>query len=71
MLFGLSYVHANWMFASVNSEEGDQPDPPTPVPRPSYDDAKPPAAESAPGPAAASPASDAAPSAVQLARFFG
>ncbi|MEU9555071.1 hypothetical protein [Streptomyces fumanus] len=25
---------ANWMFASVNSEEGDQPEPPVPVPRP-------------------------------------
>lgn len=28
---------ANWMFACVNSEEGDQPEPPAPVPRPSYD----------------------------------
>ncbi|WP_406007283.1 hypothetical protein [Streptomyces sp. NBC_00637] len=27
---------ANWMFACVNSEEGDQPDAPAPVPRPSY-----------------------------------
>ncbi|MET8166950.1 hypothetical protein ABZT34_22305 [Streptomyces sp. NPDC005329] len=27
---------ANWMFACVNSEKGDQPDAPTPVPRPSY-----------------------------------
>lgn len=62
---------ANWMFASVNSEEGDQPDPPTPVPRPSYDDAEPPAAEREPDPATASTASDATPSAVQLARFFG
>ncbi|MFJ9827297.1 hypothetical protein ACIRSU_23505 [Streptomyces sp. NPDC101160] len=26
---------ANWMFLSVNSEEGDQPDPPEPIPRPS------------------------------------
>ncbi|MDQ0582852.1 hypothetical protein [Streptomyces rishiriensis] len=25
---------ANWMFACVNSEEGDQPDAPAPVPRP-------------------------------------
>ncbi|WP_425264278.1 hypothetical protein [Streptomyces bungoensis] len=25
---------ANWMFASVNSDEGDQPDYPEPVPRP-------------------------------------
>jgi hypothetical protein len=24
----------NWMFACVNSEEGDQPEPPVPVPRP-------------------------------------
>ncbi|MFF5144055.1 hypothetical protein ACFY6U_30735 [Streptomyces sp. NPDC013157] len=62
---------ANWMFASVNSEEGDQPEPPAPVPRPSYDDAEPPSAEEDPEPAAAPPASDAAPSAVQLARFFG
>ncbi|MFB7498441.1 hypothetical protein ACFC09_27775 [Streptomyces sp. NPDC056161] len=29
---------ANWMFACVNSEEGDQPEPPAPVPRPSYGD---------------------------------
>ncbi|MER6078584.1 hypothetical protein [Streptomyces sp. NPDC001833] len=62
---------ANWMFASVNSEEGDQPEPPAPVPRPSYDDAGPPSAEEDPEPAAAPPASDSAPSAVQLARFFG
>ncbi|MGW5420313.1 hypothetical protein [Streptomyces sp. NPDC003943] len=26
---------ANWMFLCVNSEEGDQPDPPEPIPRPS------------------------------------
>ncbi len=58
---------ANWMFASVNSEEGDQPEPPAPVPRPSYDDGEPPVAEPAPEPAP----SDATPSAVQLARFFG
>ncbi|MGP2441694.1 hypothetical protein [Streptomyces sp. JW3] len=36
---------ANWMFASVNSEEGDQPEPPAPVPRPGdgaeADDAEP------------------------------
>ncbi|MFJ8490875.1 hypothetical protein ACIRBZ_21350 [Streptomyces sp. NPDC094038] len=62
---------ANWMFASVNSEEGDQPEPPAPVPRPSYDDAEPPSAEEPPEPAAAPSASDSAPSAVQLARFFG
>ncbi|MFJ3774512.1 hypothetical protein ACIPX0_22710 [Streptomyces sp. NPDC090075] len=63
---------ANWMFASVNSEEGDQPEPPAPVPRPSYDgahdeDSPPPAKGSAPDPAAP----DSTPSAVQLARFFG
>ncbi|MEU1162111.1 hypothetical protein ABZ372_15830 [Streptomyces sp. NPDC005921] len=63
---------ANWMFASVNSEEGDQPEPPAPVPRPSYDgahdeDSPPPAKGSAPDP----PAPDSTPSAVQLARFFG
>ncbi|MEU9447283.1 hypothetical protein [Streptomyces sp. NPDC048277] len=63
---------ANWMFASVNSEEGDQPEPPAPVPRPSYDDAAQPADGEEPEPAAAAPpASDSAPSAVQLARFFG
>jgi hypothetical protein len=61
---------ANWMFACVNSEEGDQPEPPAPVPRPSYDDShdeEPPAAEKEPDPAP----SQATPSAVQLARFFG
>ncbi|MET9086243.1 hypothetical protein ABZX77_30950 [Streptomyces sp. NPDC004237] len=63
---------ANWMFASVNSEEGDQPEPPAPVPRPSYDDAAQPADDKGPDPAAAAPpAPDSAPSAVQLARFFG
>ncbi|WP_033280251.1 hypothetical protein [Streptomyces sp. NRRL F-525] len=55
---------ANWMFASVNSEEGDQPDPPAPVPRPSYGEETP-AQEN--GPEAEEPA----PSTVQLARFFG
>ncbi|MER6527700.1 hypothetical protein [Streptomyces sp. NPDC001508] len=59
---------ANWMFACVNSEEGDQPEPPAPVPRPSYDDEAPPAEQ----PPKTDPApSDSAPSAVQLARFFG
>ncbi|MEU6377510.1 hypothetical protein [Streptomyces sp. NPDC046909] len=66
---------ANWMFACVNSEEGDQPDPPAPVPRPSYDDEEPPTGEDSgdPDPATApgSPTSESAPSAVQLARFFG
>ncbi|MFJ4711232.1 hypothetical protein [Streptomyces sp. NPDC088785] len=64
---------SNWMFASVNSEEGEQPDPPAPVPRPEYEEEEPadgtPAAPApADGPAAA--ADDGAPSAVQLARFF-
>lgn len=55
---------ANWMFASVNSEEGDQPDPPAPVPRPSYGEETP-AQENEPE------AEEPAPSTVQLARFFG
>ncbi|MGW3311696.1 hypothetical protein ACWDG9_34505 [Streptomyces sp. NPDC001073] len=69
---------ANWMFASVNSEEGDQPDPPAPVPRPSYDDGTETGGEEIPGgarpkeKAAADTRTDAAtPSTVQLARFFG
>ncbi|MFG2964397.1 MULTISPECIES: hypothetical protein [unclassified Streptomyces] len=62
---------ANWMFASVNSEEGDQPEPPAPVPRPSYDDTEEPADEREPDQGAAPPTPDSAPSAVQLARFFG
>lgn len=63
---------ANWMFACVNSEEGDQPEPPAPVPRPSYDEEAPPD-EPAPGPTREpDPApADSAPSAVQLTRFFG
>ncbi|MFD4558163.1 hypothetical protein ACFWP5_28240 [Streptomyces sp. NPDC058469] len=64
---------ANWMFASVNSEEGDQPDPPTPVPRPSYDDTGT-GGEETPGGGARpeeTAAADTAPSTVQLARFFG
>ncbi|MEU1513974.1 hypothetical protein ABZ490_17740 [Streptomyces sp. NPDC005811] len=65
---------ANWMFASVNSDEGDQPDPPVPVPRPG-DGSEPENAEEAedaedpdegkPGGAPLGP-----PSPVQLARFF-
>lgn len=55
---------ANWMFASVNSEEGDQPEPPAPVPRPSYD-------EETPGPENEPEVEEPAPSTVQLARFFG
>lgn len=70
---------ANWMFACVNSEEGDQPEPPTPVPRPSYDEEaepdgeQPPATGPAPvpNPASASAPSGDTPSAAQLARFFG
>ncbi|WP_406131903.1 hypothetical protein [Streptomyces sp. NBC_00989] len=66
---------ANWMFASVNSEEGDQPDPPAPVPRPSYDGTET-GGEEAPGggtekTATADTDTDATPSTVQLARFFG
>ncbi|WP_442817077.1 hypothetical protein [Streptomyces sp. NBC_01334] len=95
---------ANWMFACVNSEEGDQPDAPAPVPRPTE-----PAADgthgagdayeeqedhgvhagyeeagarsggvgrSAPGAVSTAdgsrgPGPDEAPSAFQLARFFG
>jgi hypothetical protein len=72
---------ANWMFACVNSEEGDQPEPPTPVPRPSYDDEagadteEPPTTGPVPGPgpnpAPTSGPSGDTPSAAQLARFFG
>lgn len=99
---------ANWMFACVNSEEGEQPDAPAPVPRPTdlaekdiYDDGDDgdvyeeghgrsgeygESGESgkrsgdvgrpAPGPDTAAdrsrtPAPDEAPSAFQLARFFG
>ncbi|MFJ3422840.1 hypothetical protein ACIPN8_41690 [Streptomyces sp. NPDC086082] len=65
---------ANWMFASVNSEEGDQPDPPAPVPRPSYDDGTETGDGEAPDesePEKTAAAADATPSTVQLARFFG
>ncbi|WSX18117.1 hypothetical protein OG496_33700 [Streptomyces sp. NBC_00988] len=58
---------ANWMFASVNSEEGDQPEPPAPVPRPSYDEEAAAVQEGEPAPET----EKAAPSNVQLARFFG
>ncbi|WP_416977644.1 hypothetical protein [Streptomyces sp. T028] len=70
---------ANWMFACVNSEEGDQPEPPVPVPRPgdtadvddeTEDGADEDDARSARlGPE--EPGGGSAPSAVQLARFFG
>lgn len=83
---------ANWMFASVNSDEGEQPDHPEPVPRPvdaaeETDErgdgdgdgiARTSAAterEAATRPARSAPrssdAASGAPSAVQLARFFG
>ncbi|MFJ8106769.1 hypothetical protein [Streptomyces sp. NPDC096132] len=57
---------ANWMFACVNSDEGDQPEPPAPVPRPG--DA---GEEEEDSPPPKEPSEGAAPSAVQLARFFG
>ncbi|MFF9849797.1 hypothetical protein [Streptomyces litmocidini] len=59
---------SNWMFQCVNSgEDGDQPDPPTPVPRPGVEE------EDEEGRDENSPAEDAA-GAVSpgaLARFFG
>lgn len=63
---------ANWMFACVNSDEGDQPEPPAPVPRPSYD-AEDDESDDQPvtGPKPGAPAPDSTPSAAQLARFFG
>ncbi|MFE7928051.1 hypothetical protein ACFU6S_04850 [Streptomyces sp. NPDC057456] len=77
---------ANWMFLCVNSEEGDQPEPPAPVPRPSYTAEEPEGDEVSPGgfgaqaPPGVQPGDraedqagdrgDATPSAVQLARFF-
>lgn len=65
---------ANWMFACVNSEEGEQPEPPVPVPRPG--DAEDIVDEEdretgAQVETAQEPGDGAAPSAVQLARFFG
>ncbi|MFD9393381.1 hypothetical protein ACFWBB_22455 [Streptomyces sp. NPDC060000] len=92
---------ANWMFACVNSEEGDQPDAPAPVPRPTeraengtygagdaYEELEDheehegagersggvgrPAPGSVPtADGSRAPAPDEAPSAFQLARFFG
>ncbi|MEU9603013.1 hypothetical protein [Streptomyces sp. NPDC048057] len=55
---------SNWMFASANSEEGDQQDPPKPVPRPG--DASSDAAQEAEADASAS-----APAPQEIARFFG
>jgi hypothetical protein len=63
---------ANWMFACVNSaEDGDQPEPPVPVPRPGDEVAEGDEEADAQGKAAREPSDDSAPSAVQLARFFG
>ncbi|MFF8995291.1 hypothetical protein ACF09H_36245 [Streptomyces sp. NPDC014983] len=68
---------ANWMFACVNSDEGDQPDAPTPVPRPEYRDADEDGTEDGEGTGAGpgSPPSATAggrpPSPSQLAQFFG
>ncbi|MER5433899.1 hypothetical protein [Streptomyces sp. NPDC002588] len=65
---------ANWMFAAVNSEEGEQPEPPAPVPRPG--DAQEPEAgteqkTAVHDEAAREPDDGSTPSALQLARFFG
>lgn len=56
---------ANWMYASVNRDEyADPPEAPVPVPRPG--------AEAADTPEGAAPsATDHAPTAAELARFFG
>ncbi|WP_327407126.1 hypothetical protein OG194_18495 [Streptomyces sp. NBC_01288] len=62
---------ANWMFASVNSEEGDQPEPPAPVPRPSYEQPETGDEETPGRQTEKTPAADATPSTVQLACFFG
>ncbi|WP_320784706.1 hypothetical protein [Streptomyces sp. CRN 30] len=68
---------ANWMFASVNSEEGDQPEPPVPVPRPGdgSEDTDPvdpvdPAGPQATGAGEGNGADPQAPSPAELARFF-
>lgn len=54
----------NWMFAAVNRDENEAaPPPPDPVPRPGADAPKPPDDAAAP--------EGGAPSAVELARFFG
>ncbi|CAL9483839.1 hypothetical protein SUDANB145_03078 [Streptomyces sp. enrichment culture] len=72
---------ANWMFASVNSEEGDQPEPPVPVPRPGDGAPDADADGEGDGDGNADPATQAAgtaegadlqaPSPAELARFFG
>ncbi|MBT2409552.1 hypothetical protein J7I94_03085 [Streptomyces sp. ISL-12] len=73
---------ANWMFASVNSEEGDQPEPPVPVPRPGDGAQDADADGEGDGDGNAGPATDTqaagtaegadpqAPSPAELARFF-
>lgn len=77
---------ANWMFACVNSEEGDQPEAPAPVPRPadlagdgeadeveddaSYEAYDEDAGRAVPGQPGGNEPTEA-PSASQLMRFFG
>ncbi|WP_037912349.1 hypothetical protein [Actinacidiphila yeochonensis] len=59
---------ANWMFATVNSDEDSSPpDPPQPVPRPA--DTRPDGTATADGAAPETAAEQ--PSAVELLRFFG
>ncbi|MBL1114069.1 hypothetical protein JK364_16960 [Streptomyces sp. 110] len=56
---------ANWMFASANRDEyADPPEAPAPVPRPG-------AADTSDGPPADQAADGHAPTAAELARFFG
>ncbi|MER6332778.1 hypothetical protein ABT298_26345 [Streptomyces sp. NPDC001034] len=66
---------ANWMFACVNSDEGEQPDAPAPVPRPEHRDAEEDGTADEPGTVAGAPSSAASdgppPSPSQLAHFFG
>ncbi|MFJ4619090.1 hypothetical protein [Streptomyces sp. NPDC088812] len=74
---------ANWMFACVNTaEDGDQPEPPVPVPRPGdgTDDGDADVSTGTPSDPNAPPGDRSpdggdgrggAPSAAQLARFFG
>ncbi|MFF3333240.1 hypothetical protein ACFYWX_27430 [Streptomyces sp. NPDC002888] len=62
---------ANWMFACVNTaEDGDQPEPPAPVPRPGDTTPDQDPGHTSDGPSNASQ-DTGAPSPVQLARFFG
>ncbi|MEW2621232.1 hypothetical protein [Streptomyces sp. NPDC048106] len=68
---------ANWMFACVNSGEGDEPEAPVPVPRPEYRDAEEDTesraeeGERGAGPRSATTPSGPPPSPSQLAHFFG